>query len=320
MELDVTKSLVVAIALLFSQCWPAAAADQNCMASYYRTKPPACIDGVLSQLDQSSSKSGANTVIGFVTQIFSTSPEEKQRVLREASSRYVRSIDLAALYSAGLRDEARKFADENQLAAQLQKFEAFPPLAAVKTTSSPGENDQLIGAYMASGDTALIGRILAGFADADDATVSDGLRMGLMKGKFGPNLTAEGRDNVMAPAACAKYQCKTDPAKFFRVLTLASAYWALQSLSPGDDGIKKTFSGFFASDPRLKTLLAAEQAALGNYVAAITMDAVFKPDPNDRDKTSEAMNEAASAYENFEPAGKVFDHIEAYIKSGKKSK
>src|SRR5436190_20463159 len=104
-ELGVTKFLKVAIVLFFTQCWPAAAADQNCMASYYRTKSPACIDSVLSQLDQSSSKSRANTVIGFLAQIFSTSPEEKQRILRGASSQYVRSIDLAALYSAGLRDE-----------------------------------------------------------------------------------------------------------------------------------------------------------------------------------------------------------------------
>jgi hypothetical protein len=124
----------------------------------------------------------------------------------------------------------------------------------------------------------------------------------------------------MAPAICAKYQCKTDPAKFFRVLTLASAFWALQSLSSTDDGIKKTFTGFFANDPRLKNLLAAEQAAFGNYMTAVTMYAVFKPDPKDRDKTAESMNRAASAYENLEPAGKVFNHIEAYVKAGKKSK
>ena len=72
------------------------------------------------------------------------------------------------------------------------------------------------------------------------------MRMGFMKSKFGPNMTAEGRDNVMAKMACDKYACKTEPAKFFRVLTLASAFWALQSLASADDGIKKTFTGFFA--------------------------------------------------------------------------
>ena len=41
----------------------------------------------------------------------------------------------------------------------------------------------------------------------------------------------------MMPAACAKYQCKTDRTKFLRVLTLASAFWALQSLGRQGDRI-----------------------------------------------------------------------------------
>jgi hypothetical protein len=45
-----------------------------------------------------------------------------------------------------------------------------------------------------------------------------------------------------------------------------------------------------------------------------------KPDQKDGDKIAEGMNKAASAYENLEPAGKVFEHIEAYVKAGKKSK
>ena len=282
----------------------------------------ACIDSVLSQLRQTNSKSDPNTVIGFLAQLFSASPEEKQRILRGEPSPYVRSVDLVALYRAGLLDDARKFADENQLSATLQKMEAsrLVPLAAVRSLFNPADNDLLIGAYMASGDTSLIGRILGNFSDADDGSVSDALRMGFMHSKFGPSLTAEGRENVMAKAACARYQCKIDPAKFLRVLTLASASWALQSLASADDGIKKTFSGFFANDPRLKNLLAAEQAAFGNYMTAYTLLAVFNGDPKDGDKTHETMNKAALAYENLEPADKVFDHIEAYVKSGKQSK
>jgi hypothetical protein len=298
------------------------------MASYYRTKAAACVDGVLSQLGQTApgSKSDPSAVIGFLAQIFSTSPAEKQRILQSEGSQYVKSVKLVALYGAGLLDEARKFAEENQLSATLEKVEKNQPakLAAVRPTTNAADNDLLIGAYMASGDMALIGRILQNFTDADDGTVSDALRLGFMKSKFGPSLTAQGRENVMGPAACAKYQCKTDPAKFFRVLTLSSAFWALQSLGSTDDGIKKTFASFFANDPRLKNLLAAEQAAFGNYMTAYTMFSIFdskddKPE-KDGDKTSEAMNKAASAYENLEPAGKVFEHIEAYVKAGKKPK
>jgi hypothetical protein len=175
---------------------------------------------------------------------------------------------------------------------------------------------------MASGDTALIERILANFSSADDGMVGDAMRLGYMNSKFGPNFTPKGRENVMAPAACAKYQCKVDRAKFLRVLTLASAFWALQSLAQQDDGIRKTFAGFFERDARLKNLRAGEEAAFGNYLTALAVFAAFKPDKasGEVDLTSTAMGKAASAYETLEPAAKVFEHIEAYVKSGKPAK
>ncbi len=217
------------------------------MPDYYRTKAPSCVDNMLSQLRQTTPKGEPNPMIGFLAQIFRTSPAEKKRILEGERSDYVKSVDLVALYRADLLDDARKFAEKNQLSELLAKLEAKPPatLAALRPSSIPGDNDLLIGAYMASGDTALIKRILENFSDADDGMVSDALRLAYMKSKFGPNLVATGRDNVMAPAACAKYQCKTDPAKFFRVLTLASAFWALQSLSQNDEGIRKTAGRLF---------------------------------------------------------------------------
>jgi hypothetical protein len=182
----------------------------------------------------------------------------------------------------------------------------------------------LIGAYMASGDKAFIQRILENFSGADDGMASDAMRMGYMNSKFGPNLTPKGREeNVMARAGCAKYQCKTDPAKFLRVLTLSSAFWALQSLAQGDDGIKKTFAGFFARDTRLKNLLAAEQATFENYLTALAVAAAFKPDqasPTEVDPAYTSMSKAAAAYENLEPASNVFAPIEAFTKSGKPPK
>lgn len=189
-------------------------------------------------------------------------------------------------------------------------------------STTPADNDLLIGAYMASGDTAFIERILANFSSADDDMAGDAMRLGFMSSKFGPNVTPKGRENVMMPAACARYQCKTDRAQFFRVLTLASAFWALQSLAQQDEGIRKTFDRFFEADARLKHLRAAEGAAFGNYLTAIAVFAAFKPDKasGEVDLTSTAMGKAASAYENLEPAHKVFDHIEAYVKSGKPAK
>jgi hypothetical protein len=62
------------------------------------------------------------------------------------------------------------------------------------------------------------------------------------------------------------------------LLTLSSAFWALQSLAQNDDGIKKTFAGFFDRDKRLKDLLVVERAALGNYVTAILALVALKSD------------------------------------------
>jgi len=294
------------------------------MSDYYRTKPPGCVDSMLSQLRTAPrSKSDPSTVVGFLAQLFVTSPAEKQRILNEEPSDYVRSVDLVALYRAGLLDDARKFSDKYQLAALLQRLEAsrLAPLATARPSSVPADNDLLIGAYMASGDPAYIGRILENFSSADDGSVSDAMRMALMQSKFGPTLTPKGRESVMAPAGCAKYQCKSDPAKFLRVLTLASAFWALQSLAQNDEGIRKTFAGFFERDARLKKLLVIEQTAFGNYLTYLVGVLTLNPDhASTNAETYAAMSKSASAYETLKPASDAFPPFEAPAKSGKSPK
>ena len=72
-----TRFLYIVSALLLMQCWPARAADQNCMNGYYRTRSPDCLDMVLSQLRQAPrSKSDPATIIGFLAQIFINRPRK----------------------------------------------------------------------------------------------------------------------------------------------------------------------------------------------------------------------------------------------------
>jgi hypothetical protein len=331
-ETAMAKFLHLAIALLLIQSWPASAADENCMADYYRTKLPGCIDRVLSQFRQMepSPKADPNTIIGLLAQIFRTTPEEKQRILNSEPSDYVRSIDLVALYRAGLLDDARKFADKNQLSALLKKLETSrpPPIAEVRPLSVPADNDLLIGAYMASGDTTFIQRILENFAGADDDMVRDGLRMGYMQGKFGPTFAPKGRESVTIAAACTKYQCKTDPAKLYRVLTLTTAFWALQALAQHDEGIKTTLARFFAGDARLKNLLAVEQNAFSNYLTELIAVIALKPDQDTKSNQASAqssqgyaaMSKSVLAYETLEPAQAAFAPIDSLTKSGKQPK
>jgi hypothetical protein len=315
------RFLYVAIALVIVQSWPANA-DTNCMSDYYRTKPAGCVDSILLQLRTAPrSKSDPSTVIGFLAQLFVVSPQERQRVLNDEPSEYVRSVYLVALYRAGLLDDARKYADKIDRSRLLQKLETdqLKPLAAVRPSSVPADNDLLIGAYMASGDTVFIERILQNFSSADDGTVSDGLRMGFMQGKFGPTLVPKQRENVTVAAACAKYQCKIDPAKLFRVMTLTTAFWALQSLAQHDDGVRKTLAGFFEHDTRLKNLLAVEQNAFANYLTTVVAVIALKPEQASAEASPgyAAMSKSALAYETLKSASEAFAPFDSLPKSAK---
>jgi hypothetical protein len=107
--------------------------------------------------------------------------------------------------------------------------------------------------------------------------------------------------------------------KMLRVLTLSSAFWALQSLAQHDDGIKTTFDGFFARDPRHKNLAATEQAAFGNYLTTLVALVALKPDQGatEAGPAYTSMSKAALSYENLEPAQTVFGHIQAVTKPAK---
>jgi hypothetical protein len=304
-----------AIALMFMQFCPASAVavGEGCMASYYRAKSPACIDDTLAQLRQmaASGKAEPNTIIGFLAELFRTSPRERERLLNAEPSHYVKSVHLISLYRAGLPDEAQKFAAANDLSGLSDRLRAtrITPLDAVKPSSFPGDNDLLIGAYMASGNASRVQRILDNYASADDTMVNDGLRFGFMMSKFGPNLAPKGRDAVMIKAACTRYDCQADQTKLLRVMTLGTAIWSLQSLSAQDDGVKKTLSDFFSRDARLKNLFAAEQAAFGNYMTAIMLVTTLQKDRTgaDQDQAYAMMSKSASIYENLGSGKDAFE-------------
>lgn len=306
-----TAGAAFVLAMLSLCSGAALAADGDCMTTYYRSKSPACVDESLAQFRQMVPQSAPTTLIGFFAELFRTSPGERERLLKNEPSNNVKQLYLYSLYGADLSEEARKYASANQLTAVLDRLQAarVPMLEEIRPSVVPGDNDTLIGAYMASGNTVFIKRILENYSSADDAMAGDALRIGLMMGRFGNTITPKGRDEVMMKAACEKYQCKADPQKFRRLLTLASAFWSTQSLSAKDEGIKTTLTEFFSRDARLKNLLAAEQAAFGNYVTAITLVATFKDkrENPDQERTVELMSKSASIYEQFGSGKDAFE-------------
>jgi hypothetical protein len=300
----------VTVALTFFGLCPAGAAEQDCMSSYYRTKSPACVDEVIGRIGRLPPNAKRDLFVGFLAQVFRDSPQERERILRGETSGLVKVVALMSLYVAGLDEEAKRFATAINLQATIEKLalRPSPTLDDIRPSSLPGDNDLLIGAYMASGNTAFIQKILSNYTSADDGMVSDGLRIGFMMSKFGPNLTPKGREPVTMQAACTRYQCKTDPTKLYRIMTLSSATWALQSLAAKDSGIKKTLVDFFEVDARLKSLSAAERRAFGNYLAAIVAVTALQNGHNaaEQDRAFTAMSKAASIYENLGPPNEVF--------------
>jgi hypothetical protein len=309
---SILRKAYIAFALTFWFFCPdmAFAGGQECMPGYYRSKSPGCVDDVLAHIRQMPpSSQDPNTMIGFFAQLFRTSPQERERILKTEPSDYVRSVELVSLYRAGLPDDAQKFATANNLPALSEKLRAahLASVDTVRPTSTPSDNDLLIGAYMASGDTAFIQHILDNYSTADDGLVSDAFRVGLMMSKFGSGLAPKGRESVMARVACEKYQCKVDLTKLQRLMTLATALWSLQSLAQQDDGIKKTLSDFLARDTRLKTLFATERVAFGNYlVAIVAITALGGDHPGVEREGYAAMIKSASVYENLGPANEAF--------------
>ncbi len=285
-----------------AQPWP------PCMTRYYREKPPACLDDVLTHLRQKPPSSGyePSTIIGFLAWIFRSSPQQRDRILKAESTDYVKSVLLLSLYRAGLPEDAQKFAAANNLSALSEKLRGMRLVAldAVKPSSVLEDNELLVGAYMASGDTALVQRVLENYSSADDAMAGDGLRIGLMMSKFGADLAPKGRNPVTTQVACAKYRCKEDEMKLRRVWTLATAMWSLRSLSGQDDRIKKTLADFFARDARLKNLFDIEQAAFGNYMTAVMYVTVFKAE--NTTEVYAAMEKSASNYEGLGSAKEAF--------------
>jgi hypothetical protein len=295
-------TLLIALTLSVIRCDVALALGQECMSGYYRTKSAACVDGILADFREKP-RADPNTLLGFLAELFRDSPQERDRILRAETVDFMKSIDLSSLWLASLVDEAATFAEANHLSGALEMLRKTTPpsLDAIKPSTLPRDNDILIGAYMASGNTDLIKRILANYSDAEDAMVADALRIGFMIGKFGPNIRPPGRTPATFQIACEKYQCKADRTKFLRVLTLATAFWALQSLSQHDDGTKQTLNDFFTGDARLNKIFVIEQTAFGNYLVSLAGAAAFKnASPNDQQRNAYAtMDKSATIYENL---------------------
>jgi hypothetical protein len=196
---------------------------------------------------------------------------------------------------------ARSLAQTEQLQAAWRAIDnqPQPPLEDVKPRSVPGDNDLMIGAFMATGDPAYIKAVLGNFTNAEDDVIHDAVRLGLMQPKFSKN-DLRGGFQRMAHAGCDKYQCKRDLSAFMRVMTLSSAYWALNSLASADETIRRTSQEFLDADPRIKAIFATEREAFANYLTDVVAWTMLKDRPDLKAHT--VFDDALTQYENLGPA------------------
>jgi hypothetical protein len=293
-----TRLLILILAAgLFSL--PAGAAETaECQASFYKTKDMECVKALIASTDKlpdAKMPNAVSPIIGFLAGVFANYPEEKARILAQDSSKRMKTIYLPALFRAGLVDDAKAYATKIGWLEGFEKYQQDKtvPLAEIKPSTFPGDNDMLIGAYMASGNTAYIKNILANFGSAKDGMVADSLRMSFMQGAFGPTLAPKDRPTIMVATACEKYECKKDMHELMRIMTLSSAFWALQSLARQDEGVKKAFTDYMEGDARLKRIVLTEANAFNNYRTMLMAYAAIKD--------NEQITSALSSYEKLGP-------------------
>jgi hypothetical protein len=281
---------IVCLAFFFAAIAGSASSAETCNTTFiYKTRSPECIDAVVRSIDAAPRANQAETnpavhsnqaIVGLLAGLL-TDPADRTRILNQERTSFQKGLYIEGLYRANLLAEAKRYADESRLSEVFQRYkdQNLPPIADVKPGFAPADNDILIGAYMSSGDTRYIKRIIEAYRDADDATVQIALRMAFMNSKFGGGLAPPEREKTMAMTICERYECRTNPQKFMRLAALSSAFWALQSLSQQDEGIKQTLAGFFEQNPHLKKLLEAESAAFSNYMTLLIAYAAIKDNP-----------------------------------------
>ena len=136
----------------------------------YKNKSPECIYTFVQIVEEVKLNGKSKypiyvnneVVIGALAIIFNEMPQERQKILAEDKYNkynsdngynFVKSIFIQALYVANLTDEAKIYADNNYPHNLRQPY--AEPLDTIKVVQNPIDNDVLIGAFLASGDTKI---------------------------------------------------------------------------------------------------------------------------------------------------------------------
>lgn len=313
------KKLLLPLVILGSIYANAVFADQvsSCdgVETFYQTHQFECVDKLLKSLDEMDNPeldpNRIQNQIGFLAGIVITYPDKIDSILSKKVSQNARSAVIGALYRAGMSEKAVRYAHSSNMFPLFDSYQksSIPLLAKTYSHYNPGDNDLLIGAFMATGDKIYIENIIHQYKDADDKMVRNALRIAAMQGKFGPELlsktrkeiyTREHRENPLKALAIRENWQKY-PKESMQTLTMASAFWALSSLAGKHKPIGEVFTDFFSSDSRLNKLANEETNNFTNYIMlSVILPAMDNKQNNSDEALKQEVEQFLTSYENFE--------------------
>ena len=285
---------------------PGFAQARDCISEFYRDPSAACLSEIARTLDGRPEASLATfakndwSFLGFFAGLAVAHPEYEKTLVALEAAPHTKFLIVNGLCLSGRRDAAQSLAAAAGLKSPQcaeRPANAPSPLLSLRPGGTPGINDELIGAYFASGDAAYLQNILRNFEGMEPSATADALRYGLYISKFGHDPKFAEHSRAMGTALCAKYDCKANPAPMMRVLTLATGYWALSSIAARDKTVAATVKSYFDEDKGLSSIQASEVNAFSNYVThMIVVVAGIK---------NQAIEDAVSDFETFKPAAEI---------------
>ncbi|MDA0782501.1 MAG: hypothetical protein O2970_10400 [Proteobacteria bacterium] len=317
------KILFFVVMCCFIHANASAGQELSCdkVETFYQTHQFDCIDKLLKALDKMDNpKLDPNRIqnqIGFLAAIFTSYPDKIDSILDKQVSKNSQSALIGALYRAGMLDEAAVYADKVDMATLLNSYKKSPLPLLNKTYSqyNPGDNDFLIGAFMATGDKSYIENVLHQYGEADDKIVRYALRIAAMQGKFGSTLLPAKRKEeyikqhkeLPLKALVNRERWKQNPKEMLQTLTMSSAFWALSSLTKEHKPIAETLTHFFGDDKRLNLIAREEANNFSNYIMlSIVMPAMAQSKSEEQKEFAQKVEIFLTDYENFKVV-KPFD-------------
>lgn len=307
-QIAITKNLItkrfLILCLLFSISCASVHKFEQRMENFHTHKNCRVAQNFLIKLshDENSKHSNFQGLIGQLSGIFIVDKSCESKILSTSNklSNYGLSlVILKSLVLAESHENAKDFAAKNNLNDELNYLKDTKSIKITVYEFEASTNDLLIGAYSSTGDNFYISRILQNFKTADKKMAKDAIRFGFLFGKFGNSLSYKDHYTNMVQSLKKKYYNEKDPnpKQFLRLMSLSSAFWALNSLAENDENLAKYLKQFFA-EGELKNIFLIEQNHFSNYLTALVLDASGIGEPDTKSPSKEKTKIPSFAQKN----------------------